>query len=62
MKISSFLNRFKATKTVQVSAAEDTEPMSAKSRRVPPIKKSELTTLFHSVLEEKRDDLPAGRK
>jgi hypothetical protein len=60
--IKSFLNRFKVAKTMQGAVSEDMETTSAQGRRARPIKKSELTALFQTVLEEKRDDLPAGRK
>ncbi len=62
MHIRSFLNRFKAAKSVQGAVSEDMDNASAEARRVHPVKKSELTALFQTVLEEKRDDLPAGRK
>ncbi|MFY2824505.1 hypothetical protein [Ruegeria sp. MALMAid1280] len=62
MQIRTFLNRFKAAKPVRGAVSEDMDATSALGRRVPPIKKSELTALFQTVLEEKRDDLPAGRK
>ncbi len=62
MQIKTFLNRFKAAKSVQDAVSEDMDTSLAQGRRVSPIKKSELTALFQTVLEEKRDDLPAGRK
>ncbi len=62
MQIRTFLNRFKAAKPARGAVSEDVETTSALGRRIPQIEKSELTALFQTVLEEKRDDLPAGRK
>lgn len=62
MKIRTFLNRFKAVKLVRDAASEDMETTSAQGRKTSPIEKSELTALFQTILEEKRDDLPGGRK
>ncbi|WP_372573882.1 hypothetical protein [Ruegeria jejuensis] len=62
MQIKSFLNRFKVAEPVQTSTPNDTdEDNSAKIDRVPLLQKSELTSLFQAVLDEKRHDLPLRR-
>lgn len=60
MQIKSFLNRFKLAEP-SFSSVKHSAP-SAKLDKLSPIQKSELTTLFKNVLEEKQDDLPIRRK
>ncbi|MDP5219294.1 hypothetical protein Q5Y75_18895 [Ruegeria sp. 2205SS24-7] len=62
MQIKSFLNRFKVAEPVQTSASNDAdEANSDKKARVPLLQKSELTSLFQAVLDEKQRDLPLRR-
>ncbi|CUK14085.1 hypothetical protein RUE5091_03730 [Ruegeria denitrificans] len=61
MKTNSIFSRFKLTKT-RPSGISKNDLSSEFGRRLPRIKKSELKALFHTVLEEKRDDLPPRRR
>ncbi|SLN42112.1 hypothetical protein [Ruegeria meonggei] len=60
MPIKSILNRFKATKADRRFAAGNQK--TSTGRKGPMIEKAELTALFQTVLEEKRDDHPVRRK
>ncbi|WP_170326053.1 hypothetical protein [Ruegeria arenilitoris] len=62
MRIKTFLNRFKAARSVRGTASKDDKTVLAKGHTVSPVNKSELTALFQTVLEEKSGDLPTGRK
>lgn len=63
MQIKSFLKRFNADEPDQPVVSEQTIPEpSALGNRQNLIQRSELTTLFQAVLEEKQRDLPVRRR
>lgn len=57
MQIKSILKRFDSAKADRPTAQGESTPANER----PVVRRSELTTLFRSVLDEKQNDLPVRR-